>query len=175
MIIKLDTVDSNRASTIELTDDQRKAYNELIAFIDAPYDKNDYKRALVGPAGTGKTFLIKTVIRNCKYSFSKIGLAAPTHKACRVLNESIKLSNININTLQSDLGLRLNFDIDKFDINHPPFDPKGRIKIGDYALYIIDEASMINRGLMMFLEKTCKSNNCKILYVGRRSAQNCRL
>ena len=98
-----------------------------------------------------------------------IGLAAPTHKACRVLNESIGISNIKVNTLQSDLGLRLNFDVDKFDINNPPFDPKGRIKIGDYKLYIIDESSMINRGLCMFLEKTCKTNNCKIIYIGDAS------
>ena len=89
-----------------------------------------------------------------------IGLAAPTHKACRVLYESIGLSNIKPNTLQSDLGLRLNFDVDKFDINNPPFDPKGKIKISNYKIYIIDEASMINRGLSMFLEKICKWRNC---------------
>ena len=44
-----------------------------------------------------------------------IGLAAPTHKACRVLNESICIPNVKVNTLQSDLGLRVNFDTDKFD------------------------------------------------------------
>ena len=149
------------------TDDQAKAYNSLIEFINAPYNINDYKRALIGAAGTGKTYLVKALIKNCGLSYSTIGLAAPTHKACRVLGESIGISNVNINTLQSDLGLRLNFDVDKFDIDNPPFDPKGRIKIGDYSLYIVDESSMINRGLMMFLEKTCKSNNCKIIYIGR--------
>ena len=25
---------------------------------------------------------------------------------------------------------------------------------------------MINRGLLMFLEKTCKSNKCKLIYIG---------
>ena len=151
------------------TDDQAKAYNSLIEFINAPYNINDYKRALIGAAGTGKTYLVKALIKNCGLSYSTIGLAAPTHKACRVLGESIGISNVNINTLQSDLGLRLNFDVDKFDIDNPPFDPKGRIKIGDYSLYIVDESSMINRGLMMFLEKTCKSNNCKIIYIGDNS------
>jgi exodeoxyribonuclease-5 len=62
--------------------------------------------------------------------------------------------------------LKLNFDVDKFDINNPPFDPKGRIKIGNYKIYIIDESSMINRGLVLFLEKYCKKNECKIIYVG---------
>lgn len=154
-------------SIIGFTDDQRKAYNNLIEFINAPYNENDYKRALVGPAGTGKTYLVKALIKNCNMSYSTIGLSAPTHKACRVLSESIGIPNVKINTLQSDLGLRLNFDVEKFDIDNPPFDPKGRIKIGDYKLYIVDEASMINRGLSIFLEKTCKTNNCKIIYIGR--------
>ena len=151
------------------TNDQQKAYSSLIEFINSPYNPNDYKRALVGPAGTGKTYLVKALIKNCGLSYSTIGLAAPTHKACRVLNESIRIPNVNVNTLQSDLGLRLNFDVEKFDIDNPPFDPKGRIKIGNYRLYIIDESSMINRGLMMFLERTCKTNKCKIIYIGDNS------
>ena len=154
------------ASIIGFTDDQLKAYTSLIEFINNPYDANDYKRALVGAAGTGKTYLVKSLIKNCGLSYSTIGLAAPTHKACRVLNESIQIPNVKVNTLQSDLGLRLNFDVEKFDIDNPPFDPKGKIKIGNYQLYIVDESSMINRGLLMFLEKTCKSNKCKLIYIG---------
>lgn len=153
-------------SIIGFTDDQLKAYTSLIEFINNPYDANDYKRALVGAAGTGKTYLVKSLIKNCGLSYSTIGLAAPTHKACRVLNESIQIPNVKVNTLQSDLGLRLNFDVEKFDIDNPPFDPKGKIKIGNYQLYIVDESSMINRGLLMFLEKTCKSNKCKLIYIG---------
>ena len=148
------------------TNDQMKAYHALIEFINNPYDSNDYKRALIGAAGTGKTYLVKALIKNCGLSYSTIGLAAPTHKACRVLNESIQIPNVKVNTLQSDLGLRLNFDVEKFDIDNPPFDPKGRIKIGNYQLYIVDESSMINRSLLMFLEKTCKTNKCKIIYIG---------
>lgn len=153
-------------STLNFTKDQNKAYNELIGFINAPYNKDDYKRALIGAAGTGKTYLVKALIQNSNMSYSTIGLAAPTHKACRVLDESINIRNININTLQSDLGLRLNFDVEQFDINNPPFDPRGRIKIGDYRLYIVDESSMINKGLHSFLEKVCKTNSCKIIYIG---------
>lgn len=148
------------------TKDQIDAYNGLIKFINEPYNKDDYKRALIGPAGTGKTYLVKALIKNCDLSYSTISLSAPTHKACRVLNESINMPNVNVNTLQSDLGLRLNFDVDKFDINNPPFDPRGKIKIESYRLYIVDESSMINRDLLMFLERICKSNNCKIIYIG---------
>ena len=156
----------NKADISGFTKDQKKAYEELIKFIDNPFDAKDYKRALVGAAGTGKTFLVKALILNSKMSYSIIGLAAPTHKACRVLGESIRIAGIKANTIQSDLGLRLNFDIDKFDPSNPPFDPKGKIKIEKYKLYIVDESSMINRGLCMFLEKTCVTHQCKIIYIG---------
>lgn len=162
-------VNGNKADTSKFTDDQKKAYKELIDFIDSPFNAKDYKRALVGAAGTGKTYLVKALILNSSMSYSLIGLAAPTHKACRVLNESIHISGIKVSTIQSDLGLRLNFDIDKFDPNHPPFDPRGKIKIGNYKLYIVDESSMINRGLCSFLEKTCVTNKCKIIYIGDSS------
>ena len=157
---------TNKVNTSNFTNDQLKAYDELMKFIDSPFDSKDYKRALVGAAGTGKTFLVRALLSNSTLSYSLIGLSAPTHKACRVLGESIHISGIKVNTIQSDLGLRLNFDIDKFDPNNPPFDPKGKIKIGNYKLYIVDEASMINSRLCMFLEKTCISNKCKIIFIG---------
>ena len=157
---------TNKVSTSNFTNDQLKAYDELMKFIDSPFDSKDYKRALIGAAGTGKTFLVRALLLNSTLSYSLIGLSAPTHKACRVLGESIHISGIKANTIQSDLGLRLNFDIDKFDPNNPPFDPKGKIKIGNYKLYIVDEASMINSRLCIFLEKTCVSNKCKIIYIG---------
>lgn len=159
----------NPASISDFTDDQLKAYNSLIKFINDPYNENDYKRALVGPAGTGKTYLVRALIKNCGLSYSTIGLSAPTHKACRVLSESINISNVKVNTLQSDLGLRLNFDVEKFDIDNPPFDSKGKIKIKHYQLYIVDESSMINKGLMIFLEKVCKTNRCKMIMIGDSS------
>ena len=157
---------TNKVSTNNFTNDQLKAYDELMKFIDSPFNSKDYKRALIGAAGTGKTFLVRALLLNSTLSYSLIGLSAPTHKACRVLGESIHISGIKANTIQSDLGLRLNFDIDKFDPNNPPFDPKGKIKIGNYKLYIVDEASMINRGLCMFLEKTCVTHQCKIIFIG---------
>lgn len=168
-IIPIGNANPQKVDISKFTNDQKKAYEKLIEFIDEPFDAKDYKRALVGAAGTGKTYLVKALILNSSLSYSLIGLAAPTHKACRVLGESIKISGIKVSTIQSDLGLRLNFDIEKFDPNNPPFDPRGKIKIANYKLYIVDESSMINRGLCTFLEKTCVSNKCKIIYIGDSS------
>jgi hypothetical protein len=156
-------------TTTNFTKGQEEAYKSLIEFMNNKFDENDFKRALVGPAGTGKTFLVRALIQNCKHSHSTIGVSAPTHKACRVLQESINLSNIKVNTLQSDLGLRLNFNIEDFDINNPPFDPKGHVKIDGYVVYIVDESSMINKGLCTFLEKICKRTHTKLIYLGDAS------
>lgn len=165
----ISTPNIKKVDISNFTKDQAKAYESILEFINSPYDEKNFKIALTGAAGTGKTYLVKALLLNSKKSFSVVGLAAPTHKAVRVLGNSIGLKGININTLQSDLGLRLNFDVEKFDINNPPFDPKGKIKIGNYQIYIVDEASMINRGLCMFLEKTCKSNKTKLIYIGDES------
>ena len=94
-------------------------------------------------------------------------MSAPSHKACRVLRENLIGVTNNVNTVQSDFGLRLNFDIEKFDINNPPFDPKGNVKVENYNLYIIDEASMINKGLLRFIERILKENHCKVIYCGK--------
>ena len=162
----INLANDSRADISNFTKDQKKAYDEILSFINSSYDDSNFKKALVGAAGTGKTYLVKALLKNCGMSYSMIGLSAPTHKACRVLAESIGISNIKVNTLQSDLGLKINFDVEKFDINNPPFDNKGRIKISDYKLYIVDESSMINRDLCTFLERMCKQNKCKILYIG---------
>ena len=61
--------------TDNFTKDQKKAYDELIEFINSEYNPNDYKRALIGPAGTGKTYLIKALIKNCTLSYSQTYLS----------------------------------------------------------------------------------------------------
>lgn len=159
---------SEYTSTLGFTKGQQAAYDSLLEFINSEYDPKDYKRALVGYAGTGKTYLIKALIKNCNLSYSVINLAAPTHKVCRILSESIKLSNVRITTMASDLGFKPNYDSTKFDINNPPFDQKNKPKILEYKpkLYIMDEASMIGRGEQHYIEKFCKAVNCKIIYIG---------
>ena len=96
----LNRTDKNRAEIAGLTKDQQKAYQGLIEFINKPFNRNDFKRALVGAGGVGKTFLLKTILKNCNISFSQIGVSAPSHKACRVIRDSLAGLPVNVNTIQ---------------------------------------------------------------------------
>ena len=88
-----------------LTEDQEKAASELIGFIGSPWSDTDFIHALVGAGGVGKTYTLKYVIQNCKYSYSCIAAAAPTHKACRVLTTS--LNNIDLMLILIILTLKI--------------------------------------------------------------------
>ena len=165
-LIFIKTPARNRANKFSFTDDQIKAYNGLIKFINEPYNPNDFKRALIGAGGTGKTFLLKALLQDCNIPFSEIGLSAPSHKACRVLRNSIRGTHCNVNTIQSDFGFKPNYDIEKFDINNVTFASYGRIKIEDYRLYIVDEASMLNRSLVGYIDKMMKKYSIKLLICG---------
>lgn len=151
---------------VKLTRDQQLACANIVDFLNKPFDPNQLAVGLCGAGGTGKTFLIKHIISLSGYANSVIGLATPTHKAVRVLSQA---TGMKVNTVQSDLGLRLNVDVENFDVNNPPFDPLAEKKIQGYKLYIIDEASMIGRNLKILIEKECKAHECKIIFMGDSS------
>ena len=146
----------------KLTEDQKRACDKILEFLNDP-NPPTLAVCLCGAGGTGKTFLIKYILELSGYANSVIGLAAPTHKAVRVLAQA---TGRKVNTIQSDLGLRLNVDVDNFDINNPPFDPLAEKKIQGYKLYVVDEASMIGRNLKILIERECKAHGCRIIYMG---------
>ena len=114
--------ENENKQSVTFTDDQSAAIDELISFIAATWSDKDFIRGLCGPGGTGKTFVTKYIIENCKYSHSVIKCTAPTHKACRVLNNAI--GNIrNVETIQSTFGLRLDLKLEDFDPERPQFNP----------------------------------------------------
>lgn len=151
--------------SITFTKDQEVAIDDLISFIAAPWSDKDYIRGLCGPGGSGKTFVTKYIINNCKYSYSVIKCAAPTHKACRVLASAI--GNIkNVDTIQSTFGLRLDLRLEDFDPEKPQFNPIAGPKLENIRLLIVDEASMIPMKLVKYIVDTCKKLNIKIIFQG---------
>ena len=118
------------------TEDQQEAYNRV-------YDRlarGERFTGLRGYAGTGKTYLVSRLVEQLLDEDCAVTVCAPTHKAVQVLSEELGDAPVQMQTLHSFLGLRLN-----------------PTEEGEYELVaeeerdftegvvIVDEASMIGR------------------------------
>ena len=93
----------NNNDKYKFTNDQQKAIDGIIDFIASPFNPAKYIVGLIGAGGTGKTFITKYIINNCKYSNSVIKCTSSTHKACRVFSQAIGIRPVD--TIQSTLGV----------------------------------------------------------------------
>ncbi|MDP4114999.1 MAG: AAA family ATPase [Bacteroidota bacterium] len=120
---------------MKLSTNQQQAFNQIKEFLVSPVPVFILK----GYAGTGKTFLIKTIAEHLSSRNKQFELCAPTGRAARVLTEKTGLDSQTIHKtiykktlsdVHSDDRLIFNFDI---DLN----DDSGKV-------FIIDESSMIS-------------------------------
>ncbi|MFO8099178.1 MAG: AAA family ATPase [Salinibacter sp.] len=119
-----------------LTDEQAAAYDEV-------YDRlarGERFTGLRGYAGTGKTFLISRLVEQLVEEDGTVTVCAPTHKAVQVLSEELGEVPVQMQTLHSFLGLRLQ-----------PTNEGEYELVADEArdfsegIVIVDEASMVGR------------------------------
>jgi hypothetical protein len=146
---------------IVLTKGQQEGLEELLQWM-----KQDifYLRfSLTGRAGTGKTTLINTFLRQCGVAPSSIITTAPTHKAKKVISRHTGRAS---ETIQKLLGLRLDADVEKFDPEKPAFNQIAQPLMGNYKLVVIDEASMINGELYKLILKEAQLFKVKVLFLG---------
>lgn len=61
---KFDDAKKDDSVLNSFTRDQKIAYENLVAFIEKGYVEGDYRRVLIGAAGTGKTYMIREVIKD---------------------------------------------------------------------------------------------------------------
>lgn len=115
---------------------------------------------LTGYAGTGKTFITKVITKQLRMPFY---VSAPIHKAVRVIS---KVTNSKGLTLHSFHGLRLNMNLEDFDINNPQFDPLGDPKCDRCRVLICDEASQTPNGIYQLNKARAKQFGYKVLYIG---------
>ena len=152
----------------QLNEDQQKALEALETWLYNPIKARDESlfAKLTGSAGTGKTTLIDSFLQGLRHPMRKhrVCICAPTHKAKKVIKQKTGWNNSE--TLQALLGLKLDTNIDDFDVNNPMFSMLGDRKIKDYDLVIIDEASMINSDLYITICDCAKSTGSKVLFVG---------
>lgn len=166
------------ALKIGLNDDQSKAFDDILEFLDNPEED---AFVLKGYAGTGKTFLVKRIIEfiTSTYTSRKIAITAPTNKAVRVLQADAPFntdegkgpifkdvyngeSRLAYSTIHKLLGLKeqiTNTGEQKFTPDH-----KDKNEITKYKYLILDEVSMLDDIICREIMKY--KGSIRIIYMG---------
>lgn len=149
----------------KLNDQQTKALLVLEDFIKNPKKYNNVI-TLSGYAGTGKSTLIGIFDKYLQTKFITPNYSAPTHRA----NAVTQMNNPNavVRTLHSLFGLSPLVDLTdgNYDLRQLKNVQRNKPQLKDNAVLIIDEASMISKGLFKFIEEYKNNHNVKIIYVG---------
>ena len=110
---------------------------------------------ITGGPGTGKTTLLKFIIRIFQRSFSNnIKLCSPTGKAARRMAESTGINSAS--TIHSMLGISSDFKLSMTGKNTQPVEAD---------LLVVDEASMLDMELMYLLISSIPFT-CKLVFLG---------
>jgi exodeoxyribonuclease-5 len=140
---------------IVLVEDQEAACSALIALLSGP------KKVLVlaGPAGTGKTTLMRELLRRATALGWRVVLLAPTGKAARRLHEVTDEPTATIHSV-------LFGSIQETEEGRPLFS-KPRPPCVGRSLVVVDEASMVDATMHEVLVGQLPEA-AKLLYVGDR-------
>lgn len=121
---------------MELTDEQNAALNQMRRFLS---DRDAHMGCFEGPAGSGKTTVVGELLKDV--SLPNLCMAAPSHKALRVLREKCGNPSLQFRTLSSLLG-----EEPWEDENGKLHFASGSIKAGAGEMtVIVDECSMVKR------------------------------
>lgn len=149
----------NAVTKFEWTPCQQGAIDDITQW---SFDREATAWALVGSAGTGKSTVVRECLQHVKQKYG-ICVSAPTHKAKDVIHQ---FTGEDCFTIQKLLGLRPNLEMEDFDIHKPQFEKGARPKIRNYALIVIDEASMLSLDLFNYLMEQARTYKTKLLFVG---------
>jgi ATP-dependent exoDNAse (exonuclease V) alpha subunit len=173
----------NNSSDLEhnlksLTKEQRLAFDSITSNIEESITNGDIFNdssitGLNGQAGSGKTYLSKTLVQYFLNKGYSIVVVAPTHQAVNVIRDSIGIHNDKLvfGTLHSFLGIRpgtinpVTGEI-KFVKAKEDKDLNG-ISSKNFDICFLDESSMVGYETYNFLETKLNDNKVKsICFLG---------
>ena len=105
--------------------------------------------SFIGPAGTGKSTTARAVRQRLLTAGFRVGLCAPTHKACAVLAKACGVPKSDTCTFASLLGLREKQIKDDVDFVR---DWRSKPKLDQADVWLADEASMLHPKLLALIE-----------------------
>lgn len=149
--------------SLQLSTDQINAVNGICdILLDAPEDAHAIA-VLTGSAGTGKTTVVKEIIRKLNINTSSRGheihLAASTHRAADVLQDIVRVAVTTAHSL-----FKLQPSVSQY--GKEIIKSSGRCKIAPNAIIIMDESSMLGNKFLQAINEIVQERHIKILFVG---------
>jgi exodeoxyribonuclease-5 len=145
----------------ELGEEQRTVLLSVFNFFE---NKDLTEAALIGAAGTGKTTVTKLIIQYLEQITRSYTIAAPTHKARKVISETTERNVVTIHQL---LKLKPSIDILELDFRDLRFNSNQEYEhIPHNGVLLVDESSMINEVLFDHIVNACKEYKCQVLFIG---------
>lgn len=143
---------------VQLSSDQQKALDTLLEFL---HNGSAKVALLQGKPGTGKTFVLKELLKKYKY---RAVCTAPTNKATKVLADMLTSDSYKPDccTIFKLLNLTMSSDGEVKELKIP----NKEVDISRFSLVIIDEAFMINSQLKEVLDDVLDKQNIKLLFIG---------
>ena len=170
--------------TTALTAGQVVALERLQTFLANP-TRTTF--SLQGGAGVGKTFLVSEFVRRLLGEGRRVTVAAPTHKACRVLRTKLEAAGISwvfkpkaddevppgtavVDTTAALLGIRPVI-VDEQTEDEVHFQPTDRGSLsravaGKMPVLVVDEVSMVGRDDFLMLASVMREHGAKLVAVG---------
>lgn len=150
------------APTVKLNEEQQKAVDKIIEFINSESRKREWF-TLEGKAGTGKTTVLAEVIKELPDN-KTIAIAALAHKAKSNLYEKLQTAGKRVNayTIAGLLNMKLNEETGDLERNPNDWSPA---PVSEASYIIIDEASMINEEALELI-MNMKASDTKVIFAG---------
>ncbi len=140
-----------------------KSFSELVK--NRLSNKPPLNFSLIGNAGTGKTTVTTVLIEYLKLKKRSVMASAMTHKAVRV-QKTFFGNKVPIETFHKAIGLRGDSKLDSLDARDVKFVKAAPAQLRAGAVFIVDEASMMNNTLYKLVLEQQDKLGFKILFIG---------